>query len=368
MPWPHPTPIVAVACASDGSAIATGSGGAPAREPDAPMVGVTIWDIARSAPRVTSPVEGGVSAAPRSGSRLQFSSDGRRLGFNHLENAVGVLDTRSGRVHASALASARLTAPSFALSPGGERLVVGAADDTPGAWATTFSVSSGGPLARLRAPAASRSLEVLAWRDGLVYGLDADALVALDPSTGAIVRSEPLPERVDLERVWCAPGSGDVWLATERGLARRSLDGEPGVDLPISGVRALAFAAGARTVGIVRHDAEHGEEALVLDGGAILARIPGPFARAEERAPDVAPLALEPGGSAVAVARPGGRIEGEPIEIVRASGSFTRMRLPAIEGASALLWPAPDVLVALGPRVVAFFRPSGELLARYAPG
>lgn len=362
LPWPHPTGIGALAVAPDGSAIATGSEAPRGAEPEAPVVGVTIWDVAGAAPRVTIPVEGGLSRARRRGRGLRFSSDGRLLALNHLTNAVGVIDARTGRIRASALASAREAAPSFALSTAGDRLVVGAADDTPGAWATTFSVASGGPLDRLHARDAGRSVEVLSWHDGLVHGLVSHALVALDPATGAIVRERALPATVDPDRVWCAPSGRAVVLGMEQGLAWRSIDEELAEDLPISDVTGVAFAGSAKAFGIVRGEGEHAE-ALVVEGSTILARVPGPFARAEGSAPEAPPLALRPDGGALAMVRPGGQLE-----VVRATGSFTRARLAAIEGVTAVLWPTPEVIVAIGPSVVAFLRPSGERIARYGAG
>lgn len=357
MPWPHPTPIVSVACAPDGAAIATGS---PAplgrRDAEAPVVGVTIWDVGRARPRVVVPVEGGVCRARPSGRGLRFSSDGRLLGFNHLTNAVGVLDATSGRVRASALASAREAAPSFALSPAGDRLVVGAADDTPDAWATTFSIASGGPLTRLPARAGERSLEVLSWHDGLVHALGSRALLALDPAGGAVVAETPLDEDVGGERVWLSPDGGEVVIAGRERLSRlETARGRARRDLPLSLARGAVFCRDERRLGVLR-GAAGAEEVLALEGDAIGARIPGPFASGVTGG---LPLALRPDGEQIAVLRPGGGLE-----IASTAGSYTRSRLATVPGASAVLWPRHDVIALVGAAVVAFVRPTGELIAR----
>jgi hypothetical protein len=89
--------------------------------------------------------------------------------------------------------------------------------------------------------------------------------------------------------------------------------------------------------------------------------IRGPFAPIDwQQFADGVPFVFSPDGKAALVVRPDGEIER-----FSADGSPAG-RLARVEGASGLLWPRPDLVVAAGTTVVAFVRvPSGEVSVRF---
>jgi hypothetical protein len=368
----HPHAILSVAVSSDGRTLVTGSEcDVETDDIEARHVGVVTWDVQRGVARATIPVVGGVGLGDQLRRGLRFSADGALLGFNYSTNQVGVVDVAQGRAVLEAWFTGNDNAPSFALADDAEEIFVGGVDgfgDTIGA----IAPARGGDRPQLRCVSftgGDGGSNALSFRRGVVHAVCDEQLVSIDVRGGAPPRVMPLLGhwRAGLDAHYAiepSPSGRHVAVgAVDPRCGRPALTGVSLIDVD-SGRRVFEDASMADAVGFTfaareprwaalsakRRPGHPITEITIFEGARKLGVIAGPLEVADwQRFADGAPLAFSPDGRSALLLRPRGVLERGTLE---PRPSFAA--LATIEGAQGVLWPLPDIVIAIGPRVLAF--------------
>jgi hypothetical protein len=376
----HTHKLVSFAIDREGRLLATGSDGGD--EAYAPVPAIVLWDIRAARPLHTVAVAGGIGLPDQLRRGLQFSASGKLLGFNYFTNAVGILDVMSGKVAFELHPSVDDGPPSYCLGDDDRSSFFG----TSTAFESQDAIGSlarDGTLSPFSSPDTTDTLDAVVLRQHILHGVtEGHALHSIDIRTRKLVRQLPLlPSNAGRDGHYTlAPSPSGRWLAVsseDPRCGRPAVAGTSLIDLEsgdrvvfdpsLTHVSGFAFDAAEKRWAAVRASRNvkqgrtHG--VTVFEGGRTLATLPGPLEPLDWLSfADGVPFCFSPDGTQALLLRPAGRIERWRI------GADARQEstLPRLDGMNGLLWPAPDVAIALGPRTIAFLRmPAGELIAQY---
>jgi hypothetical protein len=378
MPDMHSHALVSFALDREGRVLATGSSGGD--EAEMPVTGVVLWDVRSGRPLHSVAVEGGIGLPDQLRNGLQFSPSGKLLGYNYFTNAVGVLDVQAGTVILQAHPSIDDGPPAFVLGDDlaffGSTSALNCSDDALG----TIAPVRGGQLTCFAGKNVSGSLHPVAFRNGVIHGVSESKLRSVDASTGALVREQPLLPNASGDEWWRFAQSGR-WLAAAAEDPRQGTPAVAGVtlidldsgqvlvtDVGLRRVNGVTFDANGQRWAAVQASREVGSpkthKAVLFEGARRLGEIAGPFEPIDWMSfADGLPFTFSPDGKQALLLRPAGRVERWQVDDLGRAPTV----LPRLDGVEGLAWPAPDLAIAIGPRVLYFLAmPAGEVIARHS--
>jgi hypothetical protein len=352
--FPHTQPILSFATSPDGQWLATGAEAAP-EHADEDVEGVALWNLREPSIAWTHLLTGGVGFGDQLKDGLAFSPDGRFLAANYFTNALAVLDVATGRVAADFLGlSNNDGAYAWCWADAGDGLVL-----FPESRALFTSMTAAQGVKDPRSlPTVPAPWESLIAFDGAraVLVSDAGTLTFLSRS-GAVTRG---PKVLPGELRASARSASLIALGAKAGgvvvLDRATLAVKHQV--ATKPVESLSFNTAGDAL-VVLHKASGGAptQASVLRAGK-LTSLAGALAKYDWMSfADGIPVAVSPtaANARVATVSPEGHIDDWAL-----GASTPTRRLGSIAGATSLLWPTEDRLLALGPKVVAVLDPTAR--------
>jgi len=370
----HTTPIVSFAVSPDEKLLATGSGNADGTEAEAPIV---LWDVSSGRAIRSVEVEGGVGLADQLRDGLQFSKTGRFLGFNHFTDLIGVFDVASGKVTLDVGGWGVDGAPRFVFSDDEKQVFVSMFYEDKDELGVLIDVDAGevgypdSPMRRIKG---HRSSPGVAMRGNALHVLDDGTLVTFELQKGTVTRRVPVRPRGRLART--SPSRRLIAIAADTAAYPGDFKGVDLIEIdtgrrvffdPAPPVDAFVFSTDEKKVAAIAASSRKGgpPHAVVLyEGSKKTGAIPGPLATSDFfYFADGVPFTYSPDAGEGLVVRPGGGLE--RWSVAGAPRLIEALPKP-IDGATAVVWPLPEIAVALAPTLIAFVHmPDGSVIATH---